>query len=315
MKFRKAVLLGIGENALSKENWSRFDSLVEKRVSIAPNDPKLNAELTDADCLFNGFGVEVKKETIDAAPNLKYIGIFATAFNFVDIAHAKSKGITISNVAGYSSEAVAEFLFGALLEYMRDLEGSKKLGRAGVNEYNGALGRELKGKVFGVIGLGNIGGRVAEIAQGFGADVRYWSRNRKPEMESRGIKYENTDELISHSDILTLHFSHNKDTINFMNRERIGKMKNGAILMKFISMETFDTDALADRLSKGEITFIFENDEETPKSTFEKFAKLKNCAIYPSNAYATFEAMARRQSIFIDNIDNFLKGKPSNKIN
>lgn len=197
---------------------------------------------------------------------------------------------------------------------MRDLEGSKKLGREGINEYNGALGTEIKGKVFGVLGLGNIGGRVAEIAQGFGADVRYWSRNRKPEIEKRGIKFENADELIAHADILTPHFSHNNETIGFINKKRIESMKKGAILMKFISMESFDIDALVERLGKGDLVFIFENDEETPKATFTKFAKLKNCAIYPSNAYATSEAMARRQSIFVGNIDNFLKGKPSNKV-
>lgn len=315
MKFDKAVLIGINENSLSKENWKKFDALVGKRVQLAPNDPNLKKELADADCLFNGFGVDVKKDLIDAAPKLKYIGVFATAFNFVDTEYAKSKGIAVCNVAGYSSEAVAEFLFGSLLEYMRDLEGSKKLAREGVNEYNGALGSEIKGRVFGIIGMGNIGSTVAGIAQGFGADVRYWSKNKKPQMEAKGVKYENVDDLIKHSDILTLHFSHNKDTVGFMNRKRIESMKKGAILLSYISFESYDLDAVAERVSKGEISFIFENTEETPKAVFEKFAKLKNSSIYPSNAYATNEAMARRQTIFVDNVDNFLKGKPTNKVN
>lgn len=315
MKFKKALLLGINDSSLSQEGWSKLDTLTEKRTSLKPDDQQLKSQLADTDCLLSGFGVEIKKELIDAAPNLKYIGVFATAFNFVDIDYAKTKGITVCNVAGYSTEAVAEFLFGALLDYLRDLEGSRKLGREGVNEYAGSFGGELKGKVFGIFGLGSIGSRVAEIALGFGANVRYWSRNRKPMMEAKGVKYVSADELIPQCDILTFHFAHNPETKNFMNSSRIQSLKSGAILVKLISMETFDLDALEKRLSKGEVAFILENEEEVPKEIFQRFSKYKTCLVYPSNAYATNEAMSRRQSIFISNIENYLSGRPSNKVN
>ncbi len=315
MKFDKAVFVGIGESSLSKENWTKVDALVSKRVMLKPDDPQLKSQLADADCLVNGFGVQISKELIDAAPKLKYIGVFATAFNFVDTEYAKSKGITVCNVAGYSTEAVAEFVFGTLLEYLRDLEGSKKLGREGVNEYSGAFGGELKGKVFGVFGLGSIGKRVAEIALGFGADVRYWSRNRKSDYEAKGVKYEPIDELIPKCDVLTFHFAHNPETKNFMNAERIQKVKKGAVLVKMISIEAFDVDALEKRLSTGDVAFIFEYEEETPKEVFQKLLKYKTCMIYPSNAYATNESMARRQTILIGNIENYLAGHPINKVN
>lgn len=314
MKFKKILLLGINETALSKEGWSKLDALAEKRVNAKPEDPQLKSQLADADCLLSGFGVKIDKGIIDAAPNLKYIGVFATAFNFVDTAYAKTKGIAVCNVAGYSTEAVAEFVFAALLEYLRDLEGSKKLGRDGVNEPTGALGGELKGKIFGIFGLGHIGGRVAEIALGFGADVRYWSRNRKPEMEAKGAKYEAADDLIPKCDVLSFHFAHTPETANFMSRSRISKLKKSAILVKTISAETFDLDALEEKLSKGEVSFIFENDEEVPKEIFQRLSKYKTCLFYPSNAFATKEAMSRRQDIFISNIENYLNGKPSNKV-
>ncbi|MDE1873593.1 MAG: hypothetical protein KGI04_00530 [Candidatus Micrarchaeota archaeon] len=315
LAFNKVVFLGVSESSLSRENWAKLDALVSKRVMLKPGDPQLKSELADADCIVNGFGVQVDKQLIDAAPKLKYIGVFATAFNFVDTEYAKSKGITVCNVAGYSTEAVAEFVFGTLLEYLRDLEGSKKLGREGVNDYNGVFGGELKGKVFGIFGLGSIGSRVAEIALGFGADVRYWSRNRKPAFEAKGVRYEPIDSLIPKCDVLTFHFSHNPETKNFMSRERMQKVKKGAILVKMISIEAFDVAALEERLSKGDVAFIFEYEEETPKEVFQRLSKYKTCMIYPSNAYATNESMERRQTILISNIKNYLDGHPINKVN
>src|SRR3989344_6491973 len=313
--FNKAVFIGINESQISPEYWKRIDSVIKKRVHLNADAPEIKKELSDTDCLLVGFGILIDKDYIDSAPKLKYIGVLATAYDKVDTAHSRNRSISVCNVAGYSTEAVAEFAFAAILEHIRNLEKSKQLGREGLNEPTGYFGSEIKNKVFGVLGTGKIGSRVAEIAQGFGADVRYWSRNRKPQLESKGIKYEEADKFIPICDFLSLNFSTTKETKNFLNKSRVQKLKSGVTVIQAVSLETVDVDAMEERLNKNDISFIFENSEETQQDIFKRLSQHKNCIVYPITAFATKESMALRQKIFVENIENFLKGSPTNVVN
>ncbi len=175
MKFKKALLVDIAETDLDKKYWDQLDELVEEKVFVTKADLPNSKELANTDCLLLGFQIPVDKAVIDAAPNLKFINVLATAYGTVDIDYAKSKGIPVSNLAGYSTESVAEFAITVLLEQIRELEKGKKAGRAGNFSFMGYTVKELKNSNFTIIGLGNIGGRVAEIAAGFGANVSYIS--------------------------------------------------------------------------------------------------------------------------------------------
>src|SRR5438128_1168408 len=109
MKFKKIVSIGISENALDKKYWQMLDNLCEQRVLLSKDSDRASAELSDADCLlvwFNG----ANKELIDQAPNLKYIGALATGVGKIDVGYARSKGIIVTNIPGYSTEAVAELV-------------------------------------------------------------------------------------------------------------------------------------------------------------------------------------------------------------
>lgn len=183
MKFKKILLINIPEESLGGEYWKRINKLSSQKVSLPKDDPNVLKELKDTDCLLVSFGLVVDKEMIDAAPSLKYIGVLATAFGKIDVDYAKKKKIVVCNLAGYSTESVAEFSIAAILEAIRGLEEGKRRGRSGKYDETGIPAWEIKDKVFGVIGLGGIGRRVSEIAQGFGADVRYWSKNRKKDAE------------------------------------------------------------------------------------------------------------------------------------
>jgi lactate dehydrogenase-like 2-hydroxyacid dehydrogenase len=316
MKFKKIVTIGISEPSLDAGYWKRIDSLADKRISLAKDSPDIGKQLADADCmLVNPFAFKVEKGTIDAAPALKYIGALSTAYAKIDFEHAKGRGIAVTNIPGYSTESVAEFVFGMILEHIRELEKGKKQAREGNYSEEGFTATEIKGKTFGIIGLGRIGARVAEIAQGFGADVRYWSRNRKKEAEARGVRYEDADSLIPKCDLLSLHISQTKETEKYLNDERMRKIKKGAIVVNTAPMDVVDIDALERRLKDKDMTFILDHSDETNPEDLKRLSKYDNCVIYPPIGFVTKEARVAKQRIFVENIENFLKGSPTNKVN
>lgn len=225
MKFKKTLIIGIDQISLSSLAWKKIENLSTEIIRIPKDSPKLLTEIHDADSLLVNFGVPVTREMMDKAPQLKYVGILATAFGKVDIVHAKKKKIIVSNLAGYSTESVAEFVIAVILETMRGLEEGKRRGRVGNVSEMGISAFELKGKTFGVIGLGNIGGRVAEIALGFGARVVYYSRKRKTLLEKKGAKYVPLNTLVKTADVMSLNLAQAKETEKILNVERLAAMK------------------------------------------------------------------------------------------
>ncbi len=314
MKFRKILTIGIRESSLDPEYWKRLDAFSEKRVSLPKDSPDVQRNLVDTDCLLVGFGVTVDKAILDAAPRLRYIGMLGTAYGKIDATYAKSKGTTVCNVPGYSTEAVAEFTFAVILEYIRELEKGKRQARESNYSEAGFMASEIKGKTFGILGLGNIGSRVAEIALGFGANVRYWSRTRKHNIEAKGAVYEAADSLIPKCDFLSLNLAQTKETESFFNEESIRAIKHGAIVINTAPMELVDIDALERRLAKGDMTFILDHSDEMTSEDLKRLTKYANCVIYPPIALITKEARIAKQEIFTGNIEGFLKGKPMNTV-
>lgn len=315
MKFKKLLLIGIPETAQEDKHWDKIRKLAEKIIFLDKESPQIRKDLPNTDGVCLAFGVPFTKEDIDATPDLKYIGILATAFGKIDVDYAVKKKIPVCNLAGYSTEAVAEFTLAAILEHARQLEEGKVRGRSGNYSEAGMTAREIKGKIFGVIGLGNIGSRVAELAQGFGADVRYWSRHRKKDFEKRGIKYQDADSLLSQADFISINLAQTKDTEGFLNKKRINSLKRGAVVINTAPMELVDINGLVERLKKNDITFILDHADETDPEDMKKMSKHKNCIIYPPIAYITNEARVIKQEMFVSNIENFLKGSPTNKVN
>lgn len=307
-------MIGIDESKLDSLYLKKLDELAEKRINLPKDSPEIMKHLADTDCLLVKFD-PVSKELIDSTSNLKYIGVLATGYGKVATDYAKEKGIVVTNVPGYSTESVAEIVFGVILEHIRELERAKRQAREGNYDESTFSSTEIKGKVFGIIGAGRIGSRVAEIAQGFGADVRYWNRTKKANLESIGIKYEDIDKLISESDFLSLHLALANGTQNFLSAERINSLKSGALVVNTAPMEFVDINALANRLAEDDIAFILDHSDEMKKEDLEKLSKYKNCIIYPPIGYISKEANVSKQKIFVENIENFLKGTPTNKVN
>ncbi|MBI3036385.1 hypothetical protein HYY73_01325 [Candidatus Woesearchaeota archaeon] len=316
MKFKHALMVGYGDGDFKPEEWELIDRLCAKRTLLPKDSLEIPRHLQNTDCLLVKLGAAVGKETIELAPNLKYIGMLGTGVGRIDRAYAASKGIAVCNIAGYSTEGVAEFVFAVLLEHVREVERAKKQAREGNYSESSFTGTELKGKPFGIIGLGRIGKRVAEMAlKGFGADVRYWSRTRKPGTEQIGARYQEIETLLRECDFLSLHLEFNKQTAGFLNIDRINSIKAGAVFVNLAPMELVDINALVKRLVKGDITFILDHSDELTEEQAKLLSSYKNCIMYPPVAYTTKEATEAKRKMFIDNLANFLSGKPTNKVN
>ncbi|OGD83275.1 hypothetical protein A2165_03740, partial [Candidatus Curtissbacteria bacterium RBG_13_40_7] len=301
---------GFEKSELSSLTFRKFNFLAEKIVFSS--NPSVSDQ-KDADCLLCKFNA-VDRQFIDSLPKLKYIGVMSTGYAKVDTNYAKSKGIVVTNVPGYSTESVAEFVVGVILEYIRQLEKGKVGARAGNYSEAGFSATEIKNKTFGILGLGKIGSRVAGLALGFGAHVCYWSRERKKNLERKGIKFESADILIPKCDFLSLHFALNKQTEGFLNARRIAKIKKRAVVVNTAPMELVVINALEKRLKAGDITFILDHSDEMTGVDLKKLSKYRNCIIYPPIAYISKEAGEAKQRIFVENIENFLKGSPSNVV-
>lgn len=312
MKFKKALIINISEDKLDPIYWKKLDKLVRKRIYLPKDSPQIQKELAEADCVLAGFQIDVGKKEIDAAPSLKYVSVLATAYGKIDIDYAKKKGIVVTNVPGYATESVAELVFAVILEKIRDLARAKEQASKGNFVEVGFKATEIKDKVFGVIGLGRIGRRIAEIAKGFGADVRYWSQNRKKALEKSGIKFQEAGKLIKEAYIISLHLAETPQTKHFLNRKRINSIKSGALIISTVPNEITDLDALEDRLKKGDVAFISDHSDELVPRDAKRLSKYKNCILYPPIGYISDEARISKQEIFIGNIEAFLNGKPQN---
>ncbi|MFQ6020709.1 MAG: 2-hydroxyacid dehydrogenase [Candidatus Aenigmatarchaeota archaeon] len=314
MKFNKIALLDFEKDLLEKEYLDKLLEITEKLEIVEKNDENKLEKIKDADILLVRITTMVDKNIINNCSNLKYIGVMATSFSKIDTKYAAQKGIVVTNLAGYSTEAVAEFVFATLLEYIRELERGKTNARKGEFSFDSFLTWELKGKKFGIIGLGNIGKGVSEIALGFGLDVRYWSRNRKPEYEAKGVKYVEFDEVLN-SDIIDIHLARNKETEGIFSKEKLDKIKEGSIVICLTSLKLFDFDYLIGLLKKGKFTLISDYLDLLPEDKRKELEGLPNLVAYPPIAFRTREAIKRQKDLLIDNLMKFAEGKIQNKVN
>ncbi len=164
---------------------------------------------------------QYRKDVIEKCPNLKMICVAFTGVDHVDIDYCKDRGITVCNCAGYSTVAVADLVFGLLINIYRNIVECNIVTRKGGTK-NGLVGFELEGKKFGVIGTGAIGMRVANIAKAFGCEVYAYSRTVK---EGKEIKYVDLNTLLSTCDVISLHVPLNENTKGLINEENIKLMK------------------------------------------------------------------------------------------
>lgn len=265
----------------------------------------------DADVLIIA-NMPLSGNVIRACDNLKYIDVAFTGVDHVDLEAAREKGIAVSNASGYSTEAVAELAICMMLSLLRNVSQVDKKCREGGTK-DGLVGSELRGKVVGIVGTGAIGRRVAELCHCFGCRVIGYSRHRKTDLPDY-IGTVSLEELLSQSDIVSLHCPLNEDSKLMINESRIQMMKENAILINAARGPVVDSAALADALNKGRIAGagidVFEMEPPVPEQ--HPLVTAKHTLLTPHVAFASKESMELRAEIVFDNIEKWLSGKQQN---
>ena len=296
-------------------SWKELETLGELVVYERTSADETVARAADADVVLTN-KVLITKEVMAQLPRLKYVGVLATGYNVVDIEAAHHRGIIVTNVPAYSTESVAQMVFAHLLTVTNRVEHYAVQNRAerwtnsADFSYSDTLLTELAGKSFGIVGLGNIGKRVAQIAQAFGMNViALTSKTTLPE----GIKKASLPELLAQSDVLSLHCPLTPDTHHLINADTLKQMKPTAILINTGRGPLIDDQAVADAL-KAKRLYAFCADvltEEPPKAD-NPLLGLPNAYSTPHIAWATVEARARLIQVAIDNVKAFASGQPQN---
>ena len=264
--------------------------------------------------------VIIGKAEIEHLPQLKYVGVLATGYNVVDIETAHQRGITVTNVPAYSTESVAQMVFAHLLTVTNRTEHyaiQNRNGRWTENpdfSYADTPLHELAGKTFGIVGLGNIGMRVAQIALAFGMQVKALTSKTQSQLPT-GIQKVDKDELLRTSDVLSMHCPLTPDTKYFINGETLRQMKHNAILINTGRGPLVDDQAVADALAQGTISaYCADVLTQEPPHASQPLLRQANAYITPHIAWASYEARVRLIEIATQNVRKFVDGYPQNVV-
>ena len=274
-------------------------------------------EAADADIILCNKTV-IDKEVFDAAENLKYIGLFATGYNNIDIEYAKQKGVTVCNAGSYSTDAVTQQVIGYILMHYTAIPEYNEFVKNGGWKKSAVFSPlvffsdEVAGKTLGIVGYGSIGKSVEKAAKGLGMNVLVYTRTVRENGETR---FTDLDTLLKESDIVTLHCPLNAQSADMMNAEAFARMKDGAFFINTSRGGTVDENALYDALSSGKLSgAAVDVLKKEPMSKDCPLDKAPNLIITPHTAWAPLTTRKRLLGIVESNIEAFLKGAPQNKI-
>lgn len=260
----------------------------------------------------------LNRNNLKNARKLKYIGLFATGYNNIDLDYCREQGITVCNAPAYSTDSVAQLTFAFILEIVNRVCDYRRI----VDEGDWIKSRtfsmfpipimELKGKTIGIIGFGSIGSKVAQIAAAFGMQVLAFNRSLK---RAEGVEFTDLENLLSQSDIVTLHCPLNRESEELINEKTIAQMKQGAILINTSRGGTVNETALAEALKSGKL--LGAAVDVLQKEPMDKNCPLygiPNCIITPHIAWAGLETRERLLGIVADNVKGFIRGEVRNRI-
>lgn len=313
------VLDGYGMNP-GDLSWEALGQLGDLIVYDRTAPEKVIERAKDAEVVLTN-KVVLSEATIRQLPKLKYIGVLATGYNVVDTKAARQCGVVVTNIPAYSTESVAQMTFAHILNIMNRVEHYAQQNRDGRWSTNPDFCYwdtplpELAGKTIGIVGLGSIGKRVACIANAFGMKVfAYTSKNATDLPE--GIQKTTLDGLFGVSDILTLHCPLTDATHEMINKESLGKMKLGAILINTGRGPLVNEQDVAEALHSGQLRAYGADVmcQEPPQADHPLLAE-PNAFITPHVAWATYEARVRLMDIAVANVKAFIDGAPVNVVN
>lgn len=315
------ILDGYAENP-GDLSWDGLSKLVDEYTVYditAPED--IIKRSLDADILVTN-KTPVTRQTIEKLPKLKFIAVLATGFNVVDCKAARERGIPVSNIPAYSTDSVAQLVFGFMLEFSNRValhSESVKNGDWEKSEhfcYLKAPLSLLSGKTLGIIGFGRIGFAVAEIANAFKMRVLAFSPHTNTYDGFGKVEFCSFERLVAESDFVTLHCPLTESTSGMVNKAFLEKMKKTAYLINTSRGGVVNENDLAEALENGTIAGAGLDvlSAEPPKGG-NVLIGAKNCLITPHIAWASLEARTKLLNIFLENVESFVKGTPVNVVN
>jgi D-lactate dehydrogenase len=324
------------------EGWERplLEKLLPAGHEVEYHSHKISVsdaqKLADCNVVSTFIFSQVNAEILRRAPSLKLVATRSTGFDHVDCVSAKKLGVQVANVPEYGSNTVAEHTFALLLALSRKVIPAYTRTRAGTFDTSGLRGFDLRGKLLGVVGTGNIGLHVIRMATSFGMRViAYDPFPRKSLADVLGFEYVPFDVLISQSDVITLHCPATPENHHLVRAENIAKMKRGVVLVNTARGSLVDThDLLAglenghvaaagldvlegERFIKEDVQLLKDADRAQLLSTIEthKLLGRENVIVTPHNAFNSNEAVHRILTTTVENIASFIAtGRAANTV-
>ena len=302
-------------------SWSWLEALGECEIHHRTPKDKILERCTGADIILTN-KTPLTKETLSKLSNLKYIALLSTGYNVVDCEYAKEIGVPVSNIPAYSTNAVAQLTFSLILEITNAVGIHSESVRNGDWSscpdfcYWKTPLTELCDKTLGIVGFGQIGQAVADIAEAFKMNIVAVSGHETDQSHRKNFSWVDIDTLARRSDIISFHCPLTEKTTGLVNEEFISKCKDGAIIINTSRGPVVDDKALADALNSEKIrgAGLDVLTVEPPKAD-NPLLSAKNCFITPHIAWAGFETRERLMNILEENVKAYLNGNPQNVVN
>ena len=274
--------------------------------------------ITDADVLIIN-KVKLNSQNLPFAKNLKLICITATGFDNVDIEYCREHGIAVCNVAGYSTDSVVQLTMAMAFSLTTNLNAFDSYVKSGTYTESGIFNclkpvfHEMSKMTWGVVGLGNIGGKVAKVAQAMGCKVLAYKKTPVDDFECVDI-----DTLCEQSDIISLHTPLNDGTYHLINKDRLSKMKKNAILINVARGAVVDEAAVSDAVINGKIAGlgvdVYSTEPMQKESPYQQLLGRSNVIFTPHMAWGAYEARNRCIEEVAENIKSFMKNGRRSRI-
>lgn len=298
-------------------DWSGLESMAKLRVYPRTSREQAAGRIGTAEIVLTNKTV-IDRDLLDACLGIRYIGVLATGYNVVDVQAASERQIPVCNVPSYGTEAVAQHAMALLLELCNHVGMHDQAVRGGQWQRSGefcfwnAPLMELAGKTMGIVGMGRIGRKTAELARAFGMKVIYYDRNCVPG-EGEPVTLQ---ELLSRADVVSLHCPLFAQTERMINAQSLQSMKRGALLINTSRGGLVDTQALAEALQSGWLGgAALDVVPKEPIDSEDPLLQAPNCILTPHIAWAPREARARLLQTAVENVRAWMEGKPENQVN
>lgn len=258
---------------------------------------------------------DMTAEIINACPNLKLIVTRSAGYDHIDLEAAKKRGIVVCNVPDYGAHMIAEHAFGLMLAAARNIcKGNERYRKVKHFDDTGLGGVELYGKNLGVIGTGRIGRHSIRIGKGFGMNVAAFDVVQNENLVAEfGFSYMPLNDLLAHSDFITIHVPFSQNTHHLINAESLKHIKQGAILVNTSRGPLVDTTALKEALVSGRLRGAGLDVLEDERTVYHDFGET-NAVITPHLGWYTEEARDRILKIALENVRAWLSGNPVNRV-